>query len=182
MPLLDRRSALSYINHTAAALVLLELRFVFASSYPKLHVLECFKWPRMRILEVIVSLLTGSSTYAPPSTFVPASTAGTDELAAQALRTLRRFEGSRPQGYGAPRSSCNLRNAYVRREWDTFTPTEKRSYIDAVLCLMSKPSIGGDFAPGARSRYDDFLAVHINQTATIHGTVSRLCLIFESQS
>lgn len=28
------------------------------------------------------------------------------------------------------------------------------------------------FAPGARNRYDDFVAVHINQTLSIHGTVS----------
>lgn len=35
---------------------------------------------------------------------------------------------------------------------------------------MQKPSISGSIAPGAKSRYDDFVAVHINQTLTIHGT------------
>lgn len=128
----------------------------------------------MRFIETVVSVLTGSST------FVPASTTGTDELAAQALRTLRRFESSQPQGYGA---SCNLRTAYRRREWDTFSAKEKRHYIDAVLCLMDKPSISGDLAPGARSRYDDFLATHINQTATIHGTVSMIvCIALDIRS
>ncbi|KAF2163713.1 hypothetical protein M409DRAFT_68307 [Zasmidium cellare ATCC 36951] len=119
----------------------------------------------MRFIETIVSALTGSST------FVPASSAGTDKLAAQALRTLRRFESSQPQGYGA---NCSLKTAYRRREWETFSRQEKREYIDAILCLMEKPSISGDLAPGARSRYDDFLAIHINQTGSIHGTGSFL--------
>lgn len=43
---------------------------------------------------------------------------------------------------------------------------------------MDKPSKADpSFAPGSRSRYDDFVAVHINQTLTIHGTVSELDLI-----
>lgn len=49
---------------------------------------------------------------------------------------------------------------------------ERKEYTDAVLCLASKPSkLDPAFAPGARSRYDDFVAVHINQTWVIHGTV-----------
>lgn len=36
---------------------------------------------------------------------------------------------------------------------------------------MQKPSISGDLVPGARSRYDDLVATHINQTLTIHATV-----------
>ena len=47
---------------------------------------------------------------------------------------------------------------------------EKTAYINAVLCLQSKPSLTGSFVPGAKSRYDDFVAIHINQTLTIHGT------------
>lgn len=36
---------------------------------------------------------------------------------------------------------------------------------------MSKPSIlDQTLYPGAKSRYDDFVAVHINFTLTIHGT------------
>lgn len=55
---------------------------------------------------------------------------------------------------------------------------EKKDYISAVLCLREKPSKADPaFAPGARTRYDDFVAVHINQTLSIHGTVSMLILI-----
>jgi tyrosinase len=49
---------------------------------------------------------------------------------------------------------------------------ERRDYIDAVLCLSRKPpqTMVTEF-PGVRNRYDDFVAVHINQTMHIHGTV-----------
>ncbi|KAI0874785.1 Di-copper centre-containing protein [Hypoxylon argillaceum] len=68
-------------------------------------------------------------------------------------------------------SSCNLLNARVRRDWNAFTSTQKKQYIAAVKCLQAKPSIADPtFAPGSRTRYDDFVAVHINQTLTIHGT------------
>lgn len=48
---------------------------------------------------------------------------------------------------------------------------EKLDYIQAVSCMMSKPSITpAEVVPGARSRYDDFVATHVNQTLTIHST------------
>ena len=40
---------------------------------------------------------------------------------------------------------------------------------------MSKPSkLDQVKYPGAKSRYDDFVAVHINQTLSIHGTANFL--------
>jgi tyrosinase len=55
----------------------------------------------------------------------------------------------------------------------TFSYFEKRSYINAVKCLQSLPSITPpSAAPGAKRRFDDFAATHINQTLTIHETVS----------
>jgi hypothetical protein len=45
-----------------------------------------------------------------------------------------------------------------------------------MLCLMGKPSkLPASQFPGAQSRYDDFVVVHINQTMSIHGTV---CYLF----
>jgi tyrosinase len=52
----------------------------------------------------------------------------------------------------------------------TLSNSNKKKYINAVLCLQSKPAKSGSIAPGAKTRYDDFLATHINQTLTIHGT------------
>jgi tyrosinase len=48
---------------------------------------------------------------------------------------------------------------------------ERKSYIKAVKCMFSSPSKSDPAkVPGARNRYDDFVAQHINQTMSIHGT------------
>lgn len=51
------------------------------------------------------------------------------------------------------------------------------AYTDAVLCFQKLPAkTPRSLVPGVRSRYDDFLATHINQTLSIHYTVSRRAL------
>jgi len=117
------------------------------------------------------------------SAFTPASTLGTDLLYAKGLVNLGQYELSNP-----PSSGCSIQTGYVRKEWydacstnekyhhtymhhrSTLSATSKKAYINAVLCLQSKPSRTSSWAPGAKSRYDDFVAVHISQTLTIHGT------------
>lgn len=96
--------------------------------------------------------------------YTPADTSGTDQLAAQGLANLKAYEKT-------ANFTCSTETAHVRKEWNTLSDGEKKEYIDAVLCLQSKPAISGAIAPGAKSRYDDFVATHINQTLTIHGTV-----------
>ena len=51
----------------------------------------------------------------------------------------------------------------------TLTAQERIAYTDAVKCLHRLPpkSTPAD-APGARSRFDDFVATHIQQTYSIH--------------
>ncbi|OHW98056.1 FAD binding domain-containing protein [Colletotrichum incanum] len=74
-------------------------------------------------------------------------------------------------GAGHKRSGCNIFNARYRRDWESFSSEEKKDYINAVQCMLTSPSKSDpEFAPGARNRYDDFVAVHINQTTKIHGT------------
>lgn len=102
------------------------------------------------------------------STFIPASTELTDELASQALSNLfARLESNES-------CTCTPQNAAVRKEWSDVSLAQRRAYIDAELCLQSKPTQDPTFAPGARTRYDDFVAVHINQTLSIHGTANFL--------
>ena len=55
------------------------------------------------------------------------------------------------------------------------TVNERKAYIAAMQCLMSKPSklAAGKF-PGATNRYEDFVVVHMQQTLQIHGTVRNI--------
>ncbi|KAF2755738.1 Di-copper centre-containing protein [Pseudovirgaria hyperparasitica] len=66
---------------------------------------------------------------------------------------------------------CSLKNLLIRTEWSALSSKEKKSYISAVRCLQSKPArTPSTVAPGAKTRYDDFVATHIDQTLTIHYT------------
>lgn len=49
---------------------------------------------------------------------------------------------------------------------------ERKAYTDAIQCLQSRPSILDQAKyEGAKTRYDDFVAVHIEQTFEMHFSV-----------
>ncbi|KAH8808754.1 hypothetical protein F5884DRAFT_381033 [Xylogone sp. PMI_703] len=105
--------------------------------------------------------------------YISAPTFGTDLLYGQGMLNLAAYEIK--QAFSGVKSSCTLQNVSVRREWGTLSSSERIAYTNAVLCLMKKPSKSDPtLVPGARSRYDDFVATHINQTLTIHGTANFL--------
>lgn len=55
------------------------------------------------------------------------------------------------------------------------TDSERIAYTTAVQCLMASPAkTPNDLAVGAKTRYDDWVVTHINQTGTIHATASFL--------
>ncbi|KAF7324633.1 Tyrosinase central domain-containing protein [Mycena kentingensis (nom. inval.)] len=54
----------------------------------------------------------------------------------------------------------------VRREWRTLADSEKLDYIAAVQCLQRKPGITG--IHGAKTRFEDFQAVHIVLSEAVH--------------
>jgi hypothetical protein len=55
----------------------------------------------------------------------------------------------------------------------TLSAHERIAYTNAVLCLQGKTALTPtSLIPGVRSRYDDFVGTHINQTLNIHYTVS----------
>jgi tyrosinase len=59
-------------------------------------------------------------------------------------------------------------NLHIR---NFMSSNERKAYIKAVKCMLSSPSKSDPIkVPGAKNRYDDFVAQHINQTLTIHGT------------
>ncbi|KAL2837830.1 hypothetical protein BJX68DRAFT_272915 [Aspergillus pseudodeflectus] len=89
-----------------------------------------------------------------------------DVLAAKASTNQALYQARK--GYSA---GCTPHNVALRREWGSLSKLERKAYIDAVQCLINKPPlVDPDFAPGARTRFDDFVAVHINQTFIIHMT------------
>lgn len=133
----------------------------------------------------VIGLL--GTTFHSAIAWTPASTINTDRLAAIGLGKLAVYEATHGNGH------CTLANAAIRREWyvkfylrkllrtsmpklildrTTLAPVERKAYSDAVLCLMAKPSkLSPDLVPGAKNRYDDFVAIHINNTLSIHATV-----------
>jgi tyrosinase len=107
------------------------------------------------------------------SAYTPASTAGSDALAAKSLENLCAVVNNgtlkKQLATQGVTQTCSISKAAVRQEYSTLTNAQKLSYTKAVKCLMSKPArTSATLVPGARSRYDDFVALHINQTLTIH--------------
>ncbi|KAK3899123.1 hypothetical protein C8A05DRAFT_37278 [Staphylotrichum tortipilum] len=75
----------------------------------------------------------------------------------------------------ATSATCTKDKLKVRREWGDISAADKKAYIAAVLCIQKKPSkLDPNKFPGAKSRYDDFVVVHMNQTLSIHSTGSFL--------
>ncbi|KAH8592146.1 hypothetical protein B0O99DRAFT_654051 [Bisporella sp. PMI_857] len=127
----------------------------------------------MRV-SLYASLLLVASVL-PAIAYVAESTEATDDLACDALNNLwdSYTDGSlqkllKSKGVA---QKCTYKNVAVRREYSSLSNKEKLDYTNSVKCLMRAPSkIKNGLAPGAKSRYDDFVAIHINQTQTIHNT------------
>ncbi|KAF4542612.1 Tyrosinase [Lasiodiplodia theobromae] len=67
--------------------------------------------------------------------------------------------------------ACTRDNISIRKEWGRLGRAERKQYIAAVQCLQKLPArTPPSLVPGAKSRFDDFVATHINQTLTIHYT------------
>lgn len=106
--------------------------------------------------------------------FSLASTDAVDFLAQNSLRNVYKvLYGSLSDG--AVHTSCTLDKLTVRKEYGDLTIAQRAEYVKAVQCIMSKPSkFSESQVPGAKSRYDDFVAIHLQQTLNIHGTASFL--------
>ncbi|KAF2004572.1 Di-copper centre-containing protein, partial [Amniculicola lignicola CBS 123094] len=75
----------------------------------------------------------------------------------------------------ATHTTCTKEKLIVRKEFGCLTIAERKAYIKAVKCLIAKPSkLSAAEFPGAKTRYDDFVIVHLQQTLNIHGTASFL--------
>lgn len=108
------------------------------------------------------------------------STLKTDLLAAKALNNLWHYaliHSSPSTGCKCPSrvvcTTCSKLSFRLTIYRSDMSKTSRRAYISAVQRLAKKPSrIPKSLCPGCLSRYDDFVATHMNQTFTIHATVS----------
>ncbi|KAF3059613.1 hypothetical protein GL218_04835 [Daldinia childiae] len=94
-----------------------------------------------------------------------------ENLIEQAGSTQENILDDRATGAKKRGEACTRDNLTVRRPWGSLSKNERKAYTDAVLCLQSLPAkTPASVAPGAKSRYDDFVATHILQTPYIHYT------------
>ncbi|TXB99907.1 hypothetical protein FocTR4_00013577 [Fusarium oxysporum f. sp. cubense] len=62
------------------------------------------------------------------------------------------------------KSSSRCSQPRMRKEWRTLSSHEQKSYLDAIQCLKVAPSKRKGAFNTLQSRYDDFVALHINAT------------------
>lgn len=74
--------------------------------------------------------------------------------------------------------SCTYETAKVRTEFRSMSNDQRKAFTDAMACLQNagprETTSGSTTYPGVRSRYDEYVATHINQTFNIHGTADFL--------
>ncbi|KAK1827501.1 hypothetical protein QBC39DRAFT_175773 [Podospora conica] len=110
---------------------------------------------------LITALVAGASAACTKKQYPPDEV---DKLAKDSLPKLKEWLAKNPQ------PGCTLETAIRRREWGDLTKAQRKDYIDAVLCLQSKPPLTAHQAPGAKSRFDDYVVVHVQQTHRNHGS------------
>ena len=71
---------------------------------------------------------------------------------------------------------CTFETARVRTEFRNMSNEDRKSFTDAIMCLKQTPASaeGSATGPGVISRYDEYVATHINMTMNIHVTADFL--------
>lgn len=121
--------------------------------------------PSLAILFGLGQAVPPPSHHVVRATAFDPSTATLDDFAAHALDVAKaRIANST--------GTCTPENVVVRKEIESLSGDEMIAYTSALNCLMELPAkTPSDLAPGAKTRYDDWVVTHINQTLKIHGTV-----------
>ncbi|RDL37489.1 uncharacterized protein BP5553_04922 [Venustampulla echinocandica] len=97
-----------------------------------------------------------------------------DELAQKALDNVYKIlDGTLSDG--SNHAACTKDKLAIRKEYGDLTIAERNDYVAAVKCLRTIPSkLSQTQYPGAKTRYDDFVVVHINMTMHVHATANFL--------
>ncbi|OJD38712.1 tyrosinase central domain protein [Diplodia corticola] len=111
--------------------------------------------------------LVKPSAAASPSTALSLANATLEQISQNALTVAKARIPSN--------STCTPDKLSVRKWWGDLTADERIEYSNAVLCLQkTKAKTPSALAPGAKTRYDDWVVTHINQTNYIHFSASFL--------
>jgi tyrosinase len=135
---------------------------------------------------LVLSLIAGTLSNALPApqdeatstiaqASLPTAASSSPSVASEQVDELAQFAQQQANATladnASKRGTCNIFTVAVRREWGSLSKTERKAYTDAVLCLQSKKSnTPASLIPGAKSRFDDWVGTHINQTLGIHYT------------
>ncbi|UKZ69221.1 uncharacterized protein TrAtP1_010231 [Trichoderma atroviride] len=131
----------------------------------------------MRLSSILIFLTLGvipsQGHYAPPIDHENRDKQDLGRLVEDIQAKVFKFLDNREAELDARNEStqCTTKNIVFRREYGSLTEAERLDYINAVKCLQKlSPRSPASVVPGARSRYDDFVAAHIQHTLSIHLT------------
>ncbi|KAF2189202.1 Di-copper centre-containing protein [Zopfia rhizophila CBS 207.26] len=127
------------------------------------------------VVQAIVAslcLFSGSTTAWP---FSKRQTLTTEDIQKQALANAYKvLDGTLKDGMTRS-NTCTKDNIAVRKEYGDLSKDERKEYIRAVQCLLKEPSkLSATQYPGAKSRFDDFVVIHMNMTPSVHATANFL--------
>jgi len=74
--------------------------------------------------------------------------------------------------FAAAAAAGECANPRVRIEWDSYSPDDKQAFVSAIRCLQNRGSSGK--YPGAKTRYDDLVALHQKLTPNVHSNAKFL--------
>ncbi|TDZ32018.1 Tyrosinase-like protein orsC [Colletotrichum spinosum] len=122
----------------------------------------------MRISSIVSSAALASAALALPALRVRDDLAAdearfknlTESITADVLRSLDAREAQLAKR--GKTASCTSKNVAFRREYGSLSEADRLAYVNAVKCLQ--------VSSGARSRFDDFVVIHIQKTLEIHYT------------
>ncbi|KAK7913932.1 Di-copper centre-containing [Apiospora marii] len=148
---------------------------VAVSSSAMTNVVTSIPSPSSSSSSIVVVPSTSTSTTkskAPTATNYPRTYPAdvVDKLRDSSISKLESYSSSNLAG-----GACTLETASIRREWSDLSLDERVAYTTAVRCLQTLPSKSdAKEVPGARSRFDDFMAVHMAKTPWIHNSANFL--------
>ncbi|KAK0721880.1 hypothetical protein B0T26DRAFT_700574 [Lasiosphaeria miniovina] len=91
------------------------------------------------------------------------------QAAKDVLQLQKQYQDNLRASIRRRRTVCNPKNLLHRREWGSLSEPEREDYVNAVHCLANKTGQTSQTdIPGARTRYDDFVGCHLQQSPFVH--------------